>query len=81
MSNSANTQRARYVVTGIHPVLGHQPGATFTATLSAGQEEALVQGGALRRLPQTQAPTVTRNETREAQGLSAPKETTEEATA
>jgi hypothetical protein len=69
MSNSANTQRARYTVTGIHPVLGHQPGATFTAVLSAGQEAALVQGGAIRRLSQTQASTVTRNEAREAQGL------------
>jgi len=38
----------RYLVTGIHPVLGHKPGTTFSAVLPPHQERQLVDGGALR---------------------------------
>lgn len=40
----------RYEVTGIHPVLGHQPGKQFTAALPPAQEKALIEGRALRRV-------------------------------
>lgn len=39
----------RYVVTGIHPVLGHPPGREFTAAIPPVQEAALIAGGAIRR--------------------------------
>lgn len=37
----------RFVVTGIHPVLGHQPGDKFSANLPQEQEDALIAGGGL----------------------------------
>lgn len=39
----------RYLVTGIHAVLGHAPGEEFTADLSDEQETALIAGGAIVR--------------------------------
>lgn len=40
-------RKRRYVVTGIHPVLGHKPGTEFTATLPEVQEAALLAGRGL----------------------------------
>lgn len=44
----SEAKKKRYRVTGIHRTCGHPPGAVFEAELSAEQEAALVQGGALR---------------------------------
>jgi len=44
MANKAQTYR----VTGPHPVLGHQPGATFKATLSEAHERRLLTAGAIK---------------------------------
>jgi hypothetical protein len=43
--------RAYYKVVGQHPVMGNLPGETFIADLPAQQEEALVGGGAIVRMP------------------------------
>lgn len=40
-------RKRRYVVTGIHPVLGYQPGEEFTANIEEAQEAALLAGGGL----------------------------------
>lgn len=40
----------RFKVVGVHPVLGHAPGETFDADLDETQAQALVDGGALRRV-------------------------------
>jgi len=46
----------RYLVTGIHPVLGHEPGTMFAALLPPQQERQLVDGGALRVQRPVKAP-------------------------
>lgn len=43
------SRNTRYVVTSIHPVLGHAPGEEFSADLPEGQEAALIGGGAIAR--------------------------------
>lgn len=40
----------RYQVTGIQPVLDHQPGEVFEADIDPVQEQRLVASGALRRI-------------------------------
>lgn len=40
----------RYRVTGIHPVLGYEPGTEFTATLTIEQEQTLIAGGGIARV-------------------------------
>jgi hypothetical protein len=43
--------KAHYKVTGIHPVMGNQPGSVFIADLTEEMEQALVTGGALEKQP------------------------------
>ncbi len=41
------TKKNEYTVVGNHTVLGHEPGTTFSASLSAEQEQQLIDGGHL----------------------------------
>lgn len=43
--------RKRYVVTGIHRVLGHAPGEEFAADLPPEQEQHLLRARALKLAP------------------------------
>lgn len=48
----------RYVVTGVLPVCGTQPGGEFEADLPEHQEAVLVEGGAIRVLLEKQRKTL-----------------------
>lgn len=41
----------RYQVTGIQPVLDHEPGSVFEADIEPTQEARLISSGALRVIP------------------------------
>ncbi len=43
--------RRRYQVVGSRAWKGREPGSTFTASLPEGEEQALLEGGHLRRVP------------------------------
>lgn len=49
-------RKRRWLVTGIHPVLGHAPGVTFTADIPDEQARALQAGGALKPAPAAEKP-------------------------
>lgn len=44
-------QPRRYQVTGVQPVLDHEPGSVFEADIDPTQEARLIAGGALRVIP------------------------------